>query len=429
MTLTNPRRRSLLQGCACFSAGLFTSLLAAPAQAAWTNACHPPAALPAACQALVAQALDGLDATKLWDVHAHILGNGDAGSGCTLHPSLTQGFDVVERLRHRAILNATCLSTDEPSVDRAFVQRLLTLVAGFPVGAKWCMFAFEHAHDEQGAAQPAFSTFHVPNAYAATLAKQHPDRFAWVASIHPYREDALTALRTALQQGAVAMKWLPSAMNIDLRSPRLRPMYDALAAARLPLIVHAGEEMAVPGAKRHDLGNPLHLRVPLQHGVRVIAAHAASLGEALDTDSKQPPQHVPAFDLFARMMDERAHEGRLLGDISAVFQTNRAPSVWRQLLQRHDWHTRLLHGSDHPLPGAPALHRSFKWVNAGLLNGAQAQTLDTLRSHNPLLADLVLKRLVRANGQTFPASVFETRQHFTATPQATATSRSSDKRA
>jgi uncharacterized protein len=411
-------RRSLLKGCACFSAGLFTSLLALPAKAALSNPCKPPQALPVACQALVAQALEGLDATQLWDVHAHLLGNGDAGSGCTIHPSLTQGFNVVERVRHRAILNATCLATDEASVDRAYVRRLLDLAAGFPAGARWCLFAFDRAHDLRGRAQPELSTFHVPNAYAASLAAQHADRFQWVASIHPYREDALTALHTALQQGAVALKWLPSAMNIDLRLPRLRPFYDALAAARLPLIVHGGEEKAVPGAQRHDLGNPLHLRVPLQHGVRVIAAHAASLGEAPDIDARAPSR-LPAFDLFARMMDERAHEGRLLGDISAVFQTNRAPQVWHQLLRRSDWHGRLLHGSDHPLPGAPALHRASAWVKAGLLDETQAQTLAVLRGHNPLLADLALKRLVRAHGHAFATSVFETRQHFTAVHRAT----------
>ncbi|MEX8500770.1 hypothetical protein, partial [Leptothrix ochracea] len=59
----------------------------------------------------------------------------------------------------------------------------------------------------------------------------------WVASIHPYREDALQRLDAAIGAGALALKWLPSSMNIDLRAPRLRPFYARMAAARSIWIV------------------------------------------------------------------------------------------------------------------------------------------------------------------------------------------------
>jgi flagellar biosynthetic protein FlhB len=42
----------------------------------------------------------------------------------------------------------------------------------------------------------------VPDAYAASVARAGAGRFAWVASIHPYRDDALPALEAALGQGA-----------------------------------------------------------------------------------------------------------------------------------------------------------------------------------------------------------------------------------
>jgi uncharacterized protein len=51
-----------------------------------------------------------------------------------------------------------------------------------------------------------------------------------VASIHPYAEDALARLDRAAAAGARAVKWLPSAMNIDPRAARCRPFYDRLAA-------------------------------------------------------------------------------------------------------------------------------------------------------------------------------------------------------
>ena len=218
---------------------------------------------------------------------------------------MNQWWKPVDFLRRRAILNAACVPADAPSVDRAYVERLLGHTADFPAGARWLLFAFEQAHDEQGAADADATTVHVPDRYAARIAAEHAQRFAWVASIHPYAGDALVRLDAATAQGALAIKWLPSAMNIDLRDARCRPFYERLAASRLPLIVHCGEELAVPGAGRDDLGNPLHARVPLEQGVRVVMAHCASLGHALDIDRPSAPR-IAAFDLFARLMDERA---------------------------------------------------------------------------------------------------------------------------
>lgn len=398
-------RRHLL--CCGAAAGLFTSLAtAAPA------AVPPPgsAGLPAALQPLVAQAFAGLDPHQLWDVHTHLLGTGDAGSGCTVNAQLDQWWHPVEMLRKRFILKAAHVAPDAPSVDRAYVQRLRTLADEFPVGARWLLFAFDHACDMQGRPVPAHTTFHVPDAYAAAVARHHADRFAWVASIHPYRPDALERLDAALAQGAVALKWLPSSMAIDLRDPRLHAFYDRLAAARLPVIVHCGEERAVPGAGREDLGNPLHVRAALARGVRVVVAHCASLGTALDADRLRPRQ-VPAFALFERLMDEGWGE-QLMGDLSVVLQTNRRPEVARTLLTRADWHPRLLHGSDYPLPGLAATLRLPALVRAGLLPAADVAPLEALRRHNPLLFDLVLKRRVAWLGAALSPAAFATRRHF-----------------
>lgn len=404
----NIGRRHAMGCCAAAVAGLFTGLMASPARASVWNRCESSRALPASLHELTQASFDGLDPAQLWDVHAHLLGTGDSGSGCRIHPSLVEGVNLVERGRRLAILNASCVARDAESIDRAYVARLLELMADFPEGARWMLFAFDDACDDAGTPNPAQSTFFVPDAYAATMARTHAQRVAWVASVHPYRDDALERLAQARAGGAVAIKWLPSAMNIDLRDARLHIFYDQLAATRIPLIVHVGEEKAVPGARKHELGNPLHLREPLSRGVRVIAAHCASLGEALDLDAKAPGKRA-AFDLFARLMDERSHEGRLLGDISAVFQTNREPRVWHELLRRQDWHARLLQGSDYPLPGLSVLHRPRAWVKAGLIDDAMAKHLAALRHHNPLLADFALKRAVRSRGAALGAQVFQTR--------------------
>jgi uncharacterized protein len=402
------RRRALCCG-ALMGLGLFTSLNANAA--ALRNPCK--GALPSALKnhPLVQAAFEGIDASKLWDVHAHLLGTGDSGSGCTVHESTNQWWHPVEVVRRMGILNAACVRDVPGTIDRAYMQRLQQLVADFPAGARWMLFAFDHAHGDDGRPAPENTTFHVPDAYAQRIASETPERFAWVASIHPYAPDALQRLTHAIAKGAVAVKWLPSAMNIDLRSPRCKAFYNQLAAARLPLVVHCGEERAVPGAGREELGNPLHVRVPLAAGVRVIMAHCASLGHATDTDRKSAPE-VPAFELFARLMDERSHETLLLGDVSAVFQVNRRPEHQRRLLQRNDWHARLLHGSDYPLPGVWPLTRPQRLVKHGLLDEAAVPVLDAVREHNPLLFDFLLKRCVRNGAERFSPVVFHTANHF-----------------
>jgi mannonate dehydratase len=399
-------RRHLLCCGAAAATGLFTAL-SSPARASLRNACRT--GLPPALQDMVAAAFDGLDPQQLWDVHTHLLGTGDSGSGCTVNAQLDQWWHPVEMLRKRFILNAACVPTDAPSIDRAYVQRLRALADDFPEGARWLLFAFDHACDDQGRPVAANTTFHVPDAYAAHVATQHRERFEWVTSIHPYRPDALARLDAALAQGAVALKWLPSSMAIDLRDPRLHAFYDRLAATRLPVIVHCGEEKAVPGAGREDLGNPLLVRTALERGVRVIVAHCASLGQALDLDARRP-REVPAFGLFCRLMDEGWGD-QLMGDISVVLQTNRHPDVARTLLTRQDWHARLLHGSDYPLPGIAAALRLPALVRAGLLHEADVAPLAALRDHNPLLFDLALKRRVTWRGAALTPTVFATRRH------------------
>lgn len=400
------RRRALCCGAAAI-AGLFTALAAESA---------PPAGRhwPSPVQDLLDQAFDGLDPAALWDVHAHLLGTGDSGSGCSIHASMTEGWHPLERLRRRVIMDAAGVPVDALAgggVDRAYVARLHTLADGFPPGVRWLLFAFDRALDDDGHERPDWTTFQVPDAYARQVAEAAPGRFGWVASIHPLRPDALARLGAALAGGALAVKWLPSAMAIDLRDARLRPFYDRLAATRTPLIVHCGEEKAVPGAGRDELGNPLLVRAPLAAGVRVVVAHCASLGEALDLDQRRPRRR-PAFALFARLMDEPEWRDRLLGDVSALFQVNRGAETWRTVLRREDWHPRLLHGSDHPLPGVGLLYSTARLVHEGLLSPAQVGPLERLRERNPLLFDLALKRAVASGGARLSNAVFDTRRHF-----------------
>ena len=203
-------------------------------------------------------------------------------------------------------------------------------------------------------------------------------------------------------------------MNIDPASPRCDAFYEALARLDLPLLSHGGLERAVhvPGAQ--ELGNPLRLRRALDHGVRVIVAHCASLGNGEDLDAGAGASPVSNFALFARLMEEPRYENLLYGDVSAMTQLNRIGPSLDTVLERDDWHARLVNGSDYPLPGVFPLFSMTAMVERGYINDAQADAIRAIRPHNPLLFDFVLKRTIRHAGKRFAPGVFETRRVFDA---------------
>lgn len=412
-------RRLLLAGLGLAGTGLAASALAAKHGPALFNPCR--AALPAelAEHPLIQAAWAGLDPAQVWDVHAHLVGTGDSGSGITVNPDMLSLRHPLQYAQRLFYLNAGCVhEAPAGQVDRAYVERLHNLMAGLAPGAKLLLFAFERFHDRDGRPVPARTSFHVPDAYAARIAREFPQGFEWAASIHPYREDCVAALEAAVAGGARAVKWLPAAMGIDPADPRCNAFYAALARHDLPLITHAGEEKAVHGGDTQAYGNPLRLRRPLEQGVRVVVAHCASLGEDVDTDRAKgagKAHRVPSFALFSRLMDDPAYAGRLYADISALTQRNRSEAVLRSLLEREEWHHRLLNGSDYPLPGVMPLISPREFAARDMLAQSAVPVLDRVRQHNPLLFDFVLKRHLHSRGRRFAPGVFATRDFFTRT--------------
>jgi mannonate dehydratase len=275
---------------------------------------------------------------------------------------------------------------------------------------KLLLYAFERAYDERGAPDLEHTIFHIPNEYARDVARRHPGYFEWVASIHPYRGDCVEELEKARRDGARAVKWLPSAMGIDPMSARCDRFYESLSRNDVPLIAHGGEERAVLGRGEHDFANPLRLRRALDAGVRVIVAHCASKGSAIDLDDPARGR-AECFDLFLRLMDDPRYAGRAFGEISALTQSGRTGRPLLTMLARTDLHERLVNGSDYPLPAIDVLYRTGELEDLGYLTEEEADQLDEVWDVNPLLFDLVLKRTVKhpRTGARFPASVFRAR--------------------
>jgi uncharacterized protein len=352
-----------------------------------------------------------LNAKNVWDCHVHLVGTGDSSakndkSAAWFNPNMDSNWHPILKAQKHFYMNGGCVTAG--NVDHSYVARLAQITSEMPAGFKAMLFAFDWFRDAKGRPIKAQSIFHIPNEYAAKVASEHSQVFEWVCSIHPYRPDAADALEAAKARGARAIKWLPSGMGIDPANPKCDAFYKKAAQLNIPIISHTGAESAVQGGEQAD-GNPLRMRRALDNGVRVVLAHCASEGHDLDSDNNN--KRVKSFELFARLMDTPAYNDRVFGEISALTLVNHAWAI-KPILQRSDWHSRLLNGSDYPLPGIFPLINSAQLAEQGLLDSAHVPFLQSLKNHNPLMFDFAVKRLIQVDGVRFANSVFETRPFF-----------------
>jgi mannonate dehydratase len=202
-------------------------------------------------------------------------------------------------------------------------------------------------------------------------------------------------------------------MGIDPADEGCDPFYQKMKELGLVLLSHGGEEKAVEAEEDQRLGNPLLLRRPLEHGVKVIVAHCAGLGDNEDLDDPQR-KRTPNFDLFLRLMNEKRYEGLLFADISAMTQYNRCGRPLMTILKREDLHERLVNGSDYPLPAINVLIRTGSLRKLGYIATDERVWLNEIYDYNPLLFDFVLKRTLKIPGteQRLPAALFMTNQNL-----------------
>jgi mannonate dehydratase len=403
------RRRWLVAGLAgAFGLGAWHMRSFLPL-AGVTNPCLGPLPPDLADHPLVKAAWTGLDPGRVWDGHVHLFASAEAG-----HADGAPWPHWASGIQARAIANAACTDPAAPDFVGAYLDRLLALLADLPAGYKALLLALDAHRDESGKPVPALTHFSVDNDSCAAAAKRAPERFEWIASIHPYRADAVDELQRVKALGARAIKWIPSAQGIDPASSRCDSFYAALAASRLPLLTHMGMERAAPGDD--ELDNPLRLRRALDHGVRVIGAHCATMGRSRDLDRGADGPMVDGFALFERLMDEPRYEKLLVGDLSAIPQLGRTGAPLKRIIDRGapggDWSRRLLHGSDYPLPGLLPLYSPAHLVEQGLLDPAAIEPLIAIRRYNALLFDFVLKRSLRLAGKRLADEVFHTRDFF-----------------
>ncbi|MSP93033.1 MAG: amidohydrolase [Myxococcales bacterium] len=364
-------------------------------------------------RALLAKAMQGLDATRRLDMHVHLAGLGTGSTGTWVNPHMTAWTHPINRLKFSIYLSAAGV-TDPTQADQQYLARLFDVVRAQSGRGRHLLLAFDYRHLKDGRRDVEHSEFYVPNDRVVALARQHPEMFVAAGSVHPYRKDALAELDRLAAAGVRAIKWLPNAQAMDPGDPRCDAFYDKMAAHGMVLLTHTGKELAVEAEADQDFGNPLRLRRPLDHGVLVIAAHMASLGDDEDFDapaSATGRPRVPSWQLLLRLLDEKRYVGRLFGEVSALTMFSRCKEPLLAVLARPDLFERLVDGSDYPLPAVNALYQTRQLASLGYVTDSEGEALRDIYAFNPLLFDLVLKRTLRhpTTGAQLPASVFHDR--------------------
>jgi predicted TIM-barrel fold metal-dependent hydrolase len=355
---------------------------------------------------LIKLAFEDIDPARLVDYHTHIAGIGRGDSGAFVNPKMLTWRHPFHRVKFKVYVSAGGVE-DEAHADDQIIDRLVRLVVSIEGHGKYRLLAFDKNYNRDGSPNLTKTEFYVPNDYVFEIAQKYPILFEPVISVNPYRPDALAELERGARRGARIVKWLPNAMGIDPSDELCDPFYRKMKDLDLVLLSHGGEEKAVEAKEDQRLGNPLLLRRALEHGVKVIVAHCAGLGENEDVDDPQR-RRVSNFDLFLRLMGEKRYQGLVFADISAMTQYNRIGRPLTTIMQREDLHERLVNGSDYPLPAINVLIRTKALRNHGYITGDERACLNEIYDYNPLLFDFVLKRTIRIPGEQrrLPPTVF-----------------------
>ena len=310
------------------------------------------------------------------DFHVHVAGLGYGNSGCFINDSMKNNY------RFPFYLMAMGVKEDELKEhgDRILFEKISTAVAQSSSVSKTVILAMDGVINEKGELDKDRTLVYIPNEYVYEETKPY-NNLLFAASINPYRPDALERLQQVSDQGAVLIKWIPSIMMIDPADTRLTAFYQKMVELNMPLLTHTGMEKSFPGAK-DELADPEKLRVPLQLGVKVIAAHIATTGESEGQDN------------FERILPMFTQYPNLYADISSLTQINKL-GYMKKALAAPALSGRLIYGTDWPLQFFPLVSAWYHIDMIGIKNAIAISRID-----NQWDRDVALKLAMGVNEDT-----------------------------
>lgn len=312
------------------------------------------------------------------DMHVHAAGIGAGGSGAFINEAMADSYKFGIYLRAMGVSEAEL----QAEGDGVLLRKLSQRIAASKRVAGAVILAMDGALDADGKVDRKRTQIYVPNDYLMQELPKYSNLY-FGASINPYRKDALERLEQVASAGAVLIKWIPNIMHIDPADPRIEPFYRKMAALKLPLLSHAGQERSFADADDR-YGDPTRLELPLSLGVTVIAAHIATTGE--HDGQRNFDRILPLFKKYPN----------LYTDISSLTQVNKL-NYLAEALTRVDLHDRMIYGSDWPLQFAPLVSALYHLNHISLADAKSAMSHDSQWDR-----DVVLKERMGV-----PPAVFE----------------------
>lgn len=266
----------------------------------------------------------------LIDCHVHLAALPDGDNGCYISRKM------LKSPLFRFLLWKHQLSPDKPrEANQKYLDDLLGELRASRHVQKAVLLGMDGHYDSNGVLSLAHTDLLVGNDYVLKMAKAHPNELLAGVSINPQRRDAVEEVHRCADAGATLVKVLPNAQQFNPADPRYKTFYRALAERKLPFLSHVGYEFSLIG-KDQSVGDPERLRVALDEGATVIAAHACSYGLILFE------KFLPTLRDFVKRYPN------FYADISALTLPNR----FRMLLHLRRYpeiQERLLFGTDYPL--------------------------------------------------------------------------------
>lgn len=301
------------------------------------------------------------DQGKTLDLHVHLFGVGDAGSGCRLSQQIQGGFLFQELERRLKV------KQHADTMDQGYELALTETLEGSRID-RAVILAQDAVYGSDGRPDWSRTAFYVPNDYLLEVVGRHHDCMLPCVSINPARADAIEELERCAARSAPALKIHPPTQGVDLADKKHARFFRRCAELGIVVMVHTGHEHSAPVVDV-ELARPRKLEPALDEGCTVVACHCGTGWPG------EKPDMLPEFLAMVRKYP------RLWGDTAILGTAARAADVAR-LLDDEAATARLLHGSDFPFPCTPIAF-------AAAVGMGRAYRLQQIP--NPIDQDLALK--------------------------------------
>jgi predicted TIM-barrel fold metal-dependent hydrolase len=180
---------------------------------------------------------------QLTDAHVHV---GVLGNKWPQYGHLSEWYR--QQITYKIFLLYAGIEEDKVS-DTLLLDKTLKTINNSMMDKVVCL-ALDPVYTSDGKRSPEASNVWVDNEYIIKEVRPRSSKVLLGASVHPYDPDFNTRVKKYVDEGAVLLKWLPSAQQFDLADERVAKALEFLATVKggkpLPLLLHIGPEYAIP---------------------------------------------------------------------------------------------------------------------------------------------------------------------------------------